>query len=120
MHHHSGVPGSHASRPYLSKGSFERGLNRGGAGQPELSPAERPRPPARQPGPARASALLRPQLPVRCQPRGDVASGDLGDYVAPEKRAVDHANCFRIPVKLRFLPVQGSGTERERETRGRL
>lgn len=61
--------------------------------------------------------LFRLPLPVSCQPGGDIPAGDLGDYISPEKRAVDHADCFRIPIKLRFLPVQGTGREREKEKR---
>lgn len=81
-------------------------------------PAAAPRSPAASRSDSyRTLRLFRPSLPVSCQPGRDIPSGDLGDYVSPEKRAVDHANCFRIPIKLRFLPTQGTGREGEKEKR---
>lgn len=92
-------------------------LPRGGAVS-VAPPAASPPPPPRSPAPpARTLGLVRPSLPVSCQPGRDIPAGDLGDYVPPEKRAVDHANCFGIPIKLRFLPVQGTGREGEKEKR---
>lgn len=88
-----------------------------GGGRCRWLPPPPPLPPPLPAPPARTLGLVRPSLPVSCQPGRDIPAGDLGDYVPPEKRAVDHANCFGIPIKLRFLPVQGTGREGEKEKR---
>lgn len=100
------VPG----RPAMlcSGGLIARGLPPSLLRIPRLPPAQTRR------GPRGCFSL---SLPVSCQPGRDIPAGDLGDYVPPEKRAVDHANCFRIPVKLRFLPTQGTGREGKKEKR---
>lgn len=47
-------------------------------------------------------------LPVRCQSRGNVSPRDLRHNITPEKRAMNHSHCFRVPIKLCLL---GMGNE---------
>lgn len=48
-------------------------------------------------------------LPVGRQLVGDKTSRDLSYDVTPEERAVDQADCLRVPVKLSFLESKNTG-----------